>query len=74
MTMTNAIVAELDDLAAQVYAFVAEAQHHDRPGQVVILRIVRGAGHSSWSHEDESDSMAEQFAFLVRNLDADFEW
>ncbi len=68
------IVAELDGIAAQGYAFVAEVQHHARPGQVAILRIVRGAGHSSWSDEDGVDSMAEQFTFLVRNLDADFAW
>lgn len=46
-----------------IYKFVAEMQHGNDPGRVVILRVIRGAGHGSGRKDDRIGWSADELAF-----------
>jgi prolyl oligopeptidase len=49
---------------AQTYKFVASLQQTAAPGQVALLRVIDGEGHTGWSWESERDLLADELAFL----------
>jgi prolyl oligopeptidase len=49
---------------AQTYKFVASLQQTAGPGQVALLRVIDGEGHTGWSWESERNLLADELAFL----------